>query len=124
MPQRMGERMSARHAGILVLARGNRALDGEDILAVVLFDRCFKMFLERLAAARAENMTVLERNAVQHEIRCKRCTRSDERLVTARALMPVQPDDNRQRFRLGSLDDLRQHLRAQSHERRERHASL
>ena len=122
--QRVLERVSARHAGVGVLSDGNRALDGEDVLAMILFDRLLKVCLECLTLAGAEEMAVLERDLVQHEIRGERCARADERLITARALMPMQPDNDRQRLRLGGLDDLREVVCAQPHERREGHAAL
>ena len=120
----MNERMPARHAGVLVFTRCNRALDREDVLAVILLDRRLKVLLERLAAARTQDMAVLERDAAEHEIGCERRTRADEGLITARALVPVQPDDNGQRLRLRRLDDLRHHVRAQPHQGRERHTAL
>ena len=120
----MLERVSARHAGVGVLPDGNRALNGEDVLAMILFDRLLKVRLECLTLAGAEEMTVLERDLVQYEIRGERCTRADERLIAARALMPMQPDNDRQRLRLGGLDDLREVVCAQPHERREGHAAL
>ena len=120
----MLKRMPARHAGVGLIAGCDRALDCENVLAVVFLDRLLEMRFERLSAACTEHMAVLERNAAQHEIGCERRTRADERLIAARALVAVQPDDDRQRLCFGGLDDLRQHIRAQSHERRERHAAL
>ena len=120
----MREGMPARHAGILVRARRDRALDRENVLPVVLFDRGLEVLLERLTAARTQNMAVFERDAVQHQIGCKRRTRADEGLIAARALVPMQPDHDRQRLRLRRLDDLRHHVRAQPHQGRERHTAL
>ena len=99
-----------------MFADRDAALDGKDVLSMILFHRLFEVLLERCAAACAQHMTVLERNHIEHEIGCERRTRADERLVAACALVPVQPNDDRQRFDLRRLNDLREVVRAQPHE--------
>ena len=118
------ERTAARHAVDAVVLRRDSALDGQDVVSLVLFHDLFEVRLERLARSRAEQMVILEIDLAEHDIRCERCARADERLIAARALVAVNPDDDWQRLRLGRLDDLLELVRAQTHHRRERNAPL
>ncbi len=98
--------MAARHAVDTVVLRAGRALDAEDVLALVLLHDLLQMSLERLARSSAQQMVILEVDLAQHEIGRQRRCRADERLITARALMAMDPDHDRQRLHLSCLDDL------------------
>ena len=122
--QRLHKGLAAGHAVDPVIRGGHGPFHGQNVLPPILLNRFLQMMFKRLPASRREKMIVLQGDIRQYQIRRQRCRRADERFIAPGTFVTVQPDHHRQRLRLRRLHHLRQHIRTQSHQRRERHAAF
>ena len=104
--QHVDERAAVVDAVHPVLGERRIALDGEDVVALVLLHRLVRVRAELVARGRRQRHVVVERQHRQHDVLRERMRRADERLAAARALEALDPDHRRARLGLERLRDL------------------
>jgi hypothetical protein len=83
-----------------VLVERRVALDGQDVVALVLLHDLFEDGLGLVAGGGHQRVVVVERDHRQHHVLGQRVRRADEGLGAAGAFQAVQPDHRRARLGL------------------------
>ena len=116
--------MTAAHAVHTVVLGAGGTLHRQDIIALVSRHGSLQMGLEGLTAGSRQQMIILQVDLGQHQIAGQGRCRADKGFIAARAFMPVNPNDHRQRLGLRCLHHFRQAVYRHAHESAQPGAAL
>ena len=100
------EGLAAGNAVHAVVVERHVALNGKDVVALVLLDRVLEGGLGLMTGGGHDRVVVIERDHREHQVLGDRMVAADEGFGAAGAFKAVEPDDRRAGLRLHRLGDV------------------